>query len=150
MENGTSILFGLPGVAVQRVERVTGEHGELVRLVHLVTTASSAAGCPACGVMSTSVKQRRTTRPRDLPYGEEPLAVRWHKRQYRCQEAAFPRRAFTESIAEVPARARLTARRAVRPLPRSRRDGAWPRSRPSTGSAGRWRTGSSSRTRTPC
>jgi transposase len=97
-------------VAVQRVERVTGEHGELVRLVHLVTAASSAAGCPACGVMSTSVKQRRTTRPRDLPYGEEPLAVRWHKRQYRCQEAACPRRAFTESIAEVPARARLTGR----------------------------------------
>jgi transposase len=110
MENGTSILFGLPGVAVQRVERVTGEHGELVRLVHLVTVASSAAGCPACGVMSTSVKQRRTTRPRDLPYGEEPLAVRWRKRQYRCREQACPRKAFTESVPEIPARARLTGR----------------------------------------
>jgi zinc-finger of transposase IS204/IS1001/IS1096/IS1165 len=95
MENGTTILFGLPGVAVQRVDAV--------RLVHVVTTASSAAGCcPQCGVVSTSVKQRRTTRPRDLPYGEEPLAVLWRKRQYRCQEAACPRKAFTESIAEVP------------------------------------------------
>jgi hypothetical protein len=109
MENGTSILFGLPGVAAQRVERTTGEHGETVRLVHLVTTASSAAGCPACGVVSVSVKQR-TTRPRDLPCGEEPLGVRWHKRQYRCQEAACPRKAFTKSIEEVPARARLTGR----------------------------------------
>jgi len=110
MENGTSILFGLPGVSVQRVERATGEDGRAVRLVHVVTTASSAAGCPQCGVVSTSVKQWRTTRPRDLPYGEEPLAVRWRKRQYRCQEAACPRTAFTESIAEIPPRARLTGR----------------------------------------
>ncbi|MGH3303150.1 MAG: ISL3 family transposase [Streptosporangiaceae bacterium] len=109
MENATSILFGLPGVAVQRVERTVGESGA-VRLVHLVTTASSAAGCPQCGVISTSVKQRRTTRPRDLPYGEEPLAIRWHKRQYRCREDACPRKAFTESIAEVPPRAGLTGR----------------------------------------
>ena len=109
MENATSILFGLPGVAVQRVERVR-EDGSLVRLVHVVTTASSAAGCPQCGVVSTSVKQRRTTRPRDLPYGEEPLAVRWRKRQYRCRELACPRKAFTEAITEIPARARLTGR----------------------------------------
>jgi transposase len=109
MEDGTSILFGLPGVAVDRVERCA-EDGSAVRLVHVVTAASSAAGCPQCGVVSTSVKQRRTTRPRDLPYGEEPLAVRWHKRQYRCREAACPRTAFTESIPEIPARARLTGR----------------------------------------
>jgi transposase len=110
MENGTTILFGLPGVAVDRVERGQDERGELVRLVHVVTTASSAAGCPACGVVSTSVKQCRTTRPRDVPYGEEPLEVRWRKRQYRCREDSCPRKAFTESIAEIPARARLTGR----------------------------------------
>jgi transposase len=110
MDEGTSILFGLPGVAVDRVERVTGEQGETVRLVHIVTTASSAAGCPQCGVISTSVRQVRTTRPRDLPYGDEPLAVRWRKRQYRCREAACPRKAFTESITEIPPRARLTGR----------------------------------------
>jgi transposase len=110
MEKGTTILFGLPGVAVERVERVTGEDGGPARLVHVRTAVSSAAGCPCCGVMSTSVKQYRTTRPRDLPYGEERLAVRWHKRQYRCREEACPRKAFTESIAEVPPRARLTGR----------------------------------------
>jgi transposase len=110
MENATSILFGLPGVAVERVERAVDVHGDAARLVHVVTTASGAAGCPACGVVSTSVKQYRTTRPRDLRYGQEPLAVRWHKRQYRCQEESCPRRAFTESIAEIPARARLTGR----------------------------------------
>ena len=36
--------------------------------------------------------------------------MRWRKRQYRCREAACPRKAFTESIAEIPARARLTGR----------------------------------------
>ena len=106
MENGTTILFGLPGVAVQRVER----SGDAGRLVQVVTAASSAAGCPCCGVVSVSVKQYRTTRPRDLPYGEEPLALRWRKRQYRCLEAGCPRKAFTESIAEVPPRARVTGR----------------------------------------
>jgi transposase len=109
MENATSILFGLPGVAVDRVERATVD-GDSVRLVHVKTVASSAAGCPRCGVVSMSVKQYRMTRPRDLPYGEEPLEVRWHKRQFRCLEQACPRKAFTESIAEIPARARLTGR----------------------------------------
>jgi len=75
MDDGASILFGLPGGAVDRVERFTVD-GSAMRLVHVVTVASGAAGCPACGVVSTSVKQRRTTRPRDLPYGEEPVAVR--------------------------------------------------------------------------
>jgi transposase len=109
MEKGTTILFGLPGVAVERVERVSDPGGP-VRLVHLATVARSAAGCPACGVMSTSVKQYRTTRPRDLPYGEERLEVRWRKRQYRCREQACPRKAFTESVTELPPRARLTGR----------------------------------------
>ncbi len=110
MEKGTTILFGLPGVAVERVERVTGADSGTARLVHLRTAVSSAAGCPECGVISTSVRQYRTTRPRDLPYGEEPLAVRWHKRQYRCREQACPRKAFTESVPEIPPRARLTGR----------------------------------------
>jgi len=109
MEKGTTILFGLPGVAVDRVERVSDD-GRSVRLVHLTTVAGSAAGCPACGVISTPGRQYRTTRPRDLPYGDEPLAVRWHKRQYRCLERACPRKAFTESIAEIPPRARVTGR----------------------------------------
>ncbi|HSR86568.1 MAG TPA: transposase [Streptosporangiaceae bacterium] len=61
-------------------------------------------------MISTSVKQYRTTRPRDLPYGEARLAVRWHKRQYRCRERACPRKAFTESVPDIPPRARLTGR----------------------------------------
>src|SRR5512144_3175768 len=105
MEDGTTILFGLPGVAVDRVER----HRD-GRVAHVVTVDESAAACPGCRVFSTSVKQYRVTRPRDLGYGEEPLAVRWHKRQFRCRERGCSRRAFTESIAELPPGARVTGR----------------------------------------
>jgi transposase len=106
MEDSTTILFGLPDVAVERVER--GVDG--ARTVHVVTDDEDAAACPVCGVFSTSVRQYRTTRPKDLPYGEAPLAVRWHKVQWRCREAACPRTAFTESIAELPSGARVTGR----------------------------------------
>jgi transposase len=95
---------------VQKVVR--GADG--ARVVHVVTDDETAAACPQCGVLSTSVRQRRVTRPRDLPYGEAPLVVRWHKVQYACRQGACPRRAFTEQIAEVPAEvpagARVTGR----------------------------------------
>jgi len=68
VENGTTILFGLPGVGVDRV--VADGHG--ARWVHLSTTDPDAAACPECGVFSTVVRQRRTTGPKDLPYGDAP------------------------------------------------------------------------------
>jgi transposase len=104
--DSTTILFGLPGVRVQKVVRAA----DGARLVHVVTDDETAAACPKCGVLSTSVRQRRTTSPRDVPYGEEPLAVRWHKVQYACRESACARKAFTEQIEEVPAGARVTGR----------------------------------------
>jgi hypothetical protein len=59
MEKGTTILFGLPGVAVERVERVSHDGGP-IRLVRLTTVAWSAAAYPACGVISRSVHCKRT------------------------------------------------------------------------------------------
>jgi transposase len=105
-QDGTTILFGLPGVRVRHVER--DEDG--TRVVHVVTDDEGAAACPQCGVFSSTVRQRRRTRPRDPPYGEASLAVRWHKVQYACREKRCPRKAFTEQIAELPAGARLTGR----------------------------------------
>jgi transposase len=105
VSDGTTILFGLPGVAVREVERVADG-----RVVHVVTDDAAAAACPVCGVFSSTVRQRRLTRPRDLGYGEQPVAVRWHKVQYACVEPGCPRKAFTEQIPEVPARARVTGR----------------------------------------
>jgi hypothetical protein len=56
------------------------------------------------------VKGHAVTRPRDVPYGEAPLLLVWHKRRWRCLEAACSRGSFTESLPAVPARARVTTR----------------------------------------
>src|SRR5271170_6075306 len=104
--DGTTLLFGLPGVWVGRVER----WADGTRVVHAVTASEAAAACPSCGVVSTSVKARVTTSPRDIPYGQERIILRWNKTRWRCREDYCERGSFTESIAQVPARARTTGR----------------------------------------
>jgi transposase len=106
LEHGTTLLFGLPGVAVARVE-VAPDGG---RLVEVVTDDPAAACCPDCGSASRSVKANVVTRPRDLPYGETPLRVVWRKRRWRCRQPGCRRESFTEQIVELPARARTTRR----------------------------------------
>ncbi len=101
-----TILFDLSGVRVRHVER--DESGG--RVVHVETAAGYAAGCPACGMVSTSVKECVVTTPRDLPYGEREISLVWHKRRWRCAEASCAKKSFTEAIDEVPARARTTGR----------------------------------------
>ena len=77
--DGTTILFGLPGVRVRHVswvpaaDRVRGD-GDAVavaarRVVQVDTDDPLAAFCPVCGVESSVVRQRRTTSLLDLPYG---------------------------------------------------------------------------------
>jgi len=104
--DGTTLLFGLPGVRVERVERLA----DGTRVVHAVTASETAAACPACGVFSTSVKGQVVTAPRDIPYGESRIILRWNKTRWRCQEVYCERGSFTESIEQVPARARTTGR----------------------------------------
>lgn len=99
------MLFGLRGVAVGRVDSTVDG-----RVVHVVTADPEAARCPVCRTASTAVKGHVATRPKDLPYGEEPLRVVWHKRRWRCGVIGCVRVTFTEVIAEVPARARTTGR----------------------------------------
>jgi len=101
-----TLLLGLAGLAVEQVEL----DGEGTRVVHVVTDDEAAAGCPSCGVLSTSVKGHAVTRPRDVPFGPDPVHLVWHKRRWRCMEAACPRGSFTESLPTVPARARVTTR----------------------------------------
>ena len=107
MSNGTTVLFGLPGVRVARVE--ADEFGG--RVVHVATAeGASAPGCPGCGVVSTSVKGNVITAPRDIPYGEREISVRWHKTRWRCTEPTCERGSFTESLEEIPAGRRTTGR----------------------------------------
>jgi transposase len=51
-----------------------------------------------------------TTRPRDLPVAGRRCQLRWRKRRWRCDEATCPRGSFTEAVAQIPARSRLTCR----------------------------------------
>ena len=106
MIDATTLLFGLPGVRVERVER----RADGARVVHVVTDEPTATACPSCGVVSTSVKERVTTSPKDIPYGEDPIVVHWNKVRWRCQQDYCARGSFTEAVNEVPARARTTQR----------------------------------------
>lgn len=106
MDDGTTLLLDLPGLAVAEV--VLEEGGG--RVVHVVTADESASACPSCGVFSTSTKERRCTQPRDIPYGDKPVRLIWHKRRWRCRERLCKRVTFTECLPEVPSRARVTSR----------------------------------------
>ena len=75
VSDGTTLLFGLPGVQVERVER----RPDGTRVVHVATADETAAACPGCGVVSTSVKEHVKTSPKDIPYGSDDIVVRWHK-----------------------------------------------------------------------
>lgn len=106
VERGATLLLGIEGLAVERVELEEGG----ARVAHVVTAEESAAACPCCGVVSTSVKGLAVTHPRDVPYGEAPVRLVWRKPRWRCRERACPRASFTESLPSVPARARVTTR----------------------------------------
>jgi hypothetical protein len=54
-------------------------------------------------VFSTAVKGQVSTSPRDIPYGENRIIVRWNKTRWRCREDYCERGSFTESIEQVPA-----------------------------------------------
>jgi transposase len=106
LEHGTTRLLGLEGLAVVRVD-LDDDGG---RVVHVVTADPHAVACPGCGTVSTSVKQRTSTAPKDLPYGPAAVKLVWHKRRWRCRTVDCPRQTFTETVPAVPARARTTLR----------------------------------------
>ena len=97
-------LLGLEGMGVIGVE-----DGEAGLVVHVTTTDEAARACPTCGTISTTRKERRVTRPRQLPYGGRSVDIRWHKSRWYCAERSCPRTSFTEQTRQVPARSRLTA-----------------------------------------
>jgi transposase len=105
VDDDTTLLLGLDGVVVDRVE----PSADGCRVVHLSTAEEGSAVCPSCRAPSTSVKERVVTRPRDVPFPSETRLV-WHKRRWRCREPVCGRGSFTESVPQLPPRARITAR----------------------------------------
>lgn len=106
MVEPTSLLLGLEGLEV----RAVAVAADRARVVDVVTVDPGAAKCPECRVASRSVKGHAVTRPRDIPYGDDPIQLRWNKTRYYCRNQACGRRSFTESVPEVPPRRRTTTR----------------------------------------
>ncbi len=105
MVNDTTRLLGLDGLAVVGVE-----DGPVGPVVHVVTADEAARRCPDCRTLARRSKGRRVTRPRDLQVGGRRPQLMWTKRRWRCDERACRRRSFTEAVAAVPPRKRLTTR----------------------------------------
>ena len=83
MSDATTVLFGLPGVRVERVER----HADGTRVVDMVTDEPAAAH-PSCGGMPTSVKDHVVSSPKDIPYGEDRIVLRWNNCSLAMRETA--------------------------------------------------------------
>jgi transposase len=105
MFDRTSLLFALPAFRVLDVS-IEPDGGRRV----LVESLATEGGCPACGVLSGLIQDRPMSRIKDLPHGQVPLRVWVRKRRFRCVETACPRRSFTETSSQLPARSRLTTR----------------------------------------
>ena len=109
MDDRTTLLFALPDFRILDVTREP-DGGRRV----LVERVADEAGCPVCGVMSGRIKDRPTSRVKDLPHGLVPLRVFVRKRRLACLQALCERKSFTETSAQLPARARVTTRLKVK------------------------------------
>lgn len=105
-ESDASILLDLEGLKVEEVQRLEG--GGCLVLVS--TDDVTASACPDCGVFASTVKEYVRSRPRDLPFGTRELSIQWSKRRWLCTEILCGRKSFTESVPQIPARARITVR----------------------------------------
>jgi transposase len=124
VEHDTTLLFGLAGVVVARVEPATGGG----RVVEVVTADAAAACCPDCGIPSSSVKQNVVSWPKDLPFGEAPLHVVWHKRRWRFGSPAVRGSRSPSGSPSCPLGLALRAGCGGRWRTRWRLVGRWPRS----------------------
>jgi transposase len=93
---------------VEVVSCVLDEHEN--PMLALVTAAETARRCPGCGQVSRHPHSWVRTHPRDLPVAGRPTTLTWTKRRWRCRNPACTRTTFTESVAQIPSRHRLTAR----------------------------------------
>nr|WP_137726590.1 ISL3 family transposase [Prescottella subtropica] len=104
--SSSSLLLGLDGVVVEAVQ-IDPDGARTV----VVTTAPAWAGvCPSCTVVSTRSKGWVATRPRDVKVGPDRPKMVWNKRKWVCSNTSCDRRSFTESVPQIPPRARITTR----------------------------------------
>jgi transposase len=106
LSDPAAVLFGLEAeFGVLNLER-TGPAS--VKLI--IEQTAQDGPCPACGVLSSTVKDRPQVRIRDLPASGQQVELWWRKRRLRCVEPLCPRRSFTQTSTAVKSRARVTER----------------------------------------
>jgi transposase len=103
-EDTVTTLFGLQGV---RVVEVDAERDGSTTVY--VQTAVEVV-CPDCATPAVRAKERLACRMRDVPHAGRRVQVVWFKRRWYCLDDNCARTSFTESIAGLPARQRLTTR----------------------------------------
>ena len=81
MSDATTVLFGLPGVRVERVERWGRRHAGGAR-----GDWGGGGGVPIVwGVLHVG-ESASDHEPKDIPYAEDRIIVRWCKTRWRCRE----------------------------------------------------------------
>jgi transposase len=101
-----AVLFGLEDeFDILSVDRIDAGSVEVT-----VELTAREGPCPACGVLSTAVKERPVGRLNDLPAAGQRVELWWRKRRLVCGEALCPRRSFTQTCEAVRPRGRVTER----------------------------------------
>ncbi len=102
-------LLGLEDLVVLAATEVDG------KLHQLIETTADRVGCPSCGVVAVPHGRRRVW-VRDLPAGGRPVALRWSKRVWRCEDAECERGSWTEASPAIAPRACLPNGPVVMPV----------------------------------
>src|SRR5215212_7594859 len=106
MADATSVLFGLEDeFRVLNVHRVDQDTVKVI-----IEQTAREGPCPACGVVTSAVKDRPVMRLKDLAASGQTVELWWRKRRLVCRENLCPRRTFTQVSTAVRPRARVTER----------------------------------------
>src|SRR5215217_9575349 len=106
MSDGTSVLLGLEDeFSVLDVHRVDQDTVKVI-----IEQTARAGPCPACGVITSAVKDRPVMRLKDLPACGQTVELWWRKRRLVCGEQLCPRRTFTQACRAVRRRGRVSER----------------------------------------
>ncbi len=106
MSNCSSLLLGLTDIDVDLV----GVGADGTRDVRVLTAQAWVGRCPQCSVVSTRSKGWVVTRPKDVKVGPDFPNLLWCKQKWLCRNTSCPRKQFTESVPQIPPRARFTVR----------------------------------------
>jgi hypothetical protein len=104
MSDATTVLFGLPGVRVERVER----RADGTRVVDVVTDEPTAA-CPSYGMVSRSVKERVVTLTDRYPLWRRP-----YRGALEQGSLAMPRRLLSTEVVHALSKGRVASDGAIR------------------------------------